>query len=429
MADLNNATTDSDRNAPRSDLIRRLAAQLLERCDIVAQLTEEPGKITRTFLCEPMRDLHERLSAWMRDAGLVVRIDAIGNLIGRYEGTTPDAPLFLVGSHLDSVPDAGKYDGVLGVLLAVAAVHALNGCRLPYGIDVIGFSEEEGVRYRSPFLGSQAVCGSFDPTLLERTDARGISMADAIRNFGLDPAQIPAAAYRRGRLLGYLEAHIEQGPVLDARDAPLGIVEAIVGQTRMWMSFEGQAGHAGTLPMDARKDALAAAAEFVLEAERHAGAVPGLRATVGTLSVTPGAVNVVPGRARLSLDLRHTSDTIRERALAELVQHGNAIAARRGVRLQVEHQEHQCAVPTDPKLTELLAAAVRDAGLPAFRMPSGAGHDAAIMASRAPIAMLFVRSPGGVSHHPSEHVWQDDVEAALGVMVRFLEQLVDGLGL
>jgi allantoate deiminase len=400
-----------------------LARQVLERCDIIAQSSEEPGRITRTFLCPAMRHVHDHLTKWMQAAGMTVRRDALGNLIGRYPATTPEAPMFLIGSHLDSVPNAGKYDGVLGVLLGLAAVQALAGRLLPFAVDLLGFSEEEGVRYRTPYLGSLAVCGRFNAALLERTDAAGIPLTAALRDFGLDPARIPEAAYGGERLLGYLEAHIEQGPVLEAAQVSVGVVEAIVGQSRLWVSFQGKAGHAGTLPMEYRQDALTAAAELVLHTESLARSTPGLRGTVGTLAVAPGAVNVVPGLARLSLDIRHAQDAVRERAVADVLGQAEAIAARRRVSFQVEQAEHHAAVPADPWLTGLLAAAVDAVGVPVHRLVSGAGHDAAIMAGITPMAMLFVRSPGGISHHPDEAVLPADVETALKIMVEFLNRL------
>src|SRR5262249_36469895 len=308
-----------------------LADAVLARCEVVAGYTEEPGKTTRTFLCEPLHGLHARLGDWMRAAGMTVRLDPVGNLIGHYPAVRENAPVFLIGSHLDSVPDAGKFDGVLGVLLGVAAVQALGGKHLPFAVEVLGFSEEEGIRFRSPYLGSRAACGCFDDALLNRTDANGVSMAQAIGNFGLDAAQLGKAISPRGQALAYLEAHIEQGPVLDSRNLPLGIVTAIVGQSRFWLRFEGKAGHAGTLPMDQRRDGLAAAAEFVLEAERLARSHLDMRATVGCVAVVPGAVNVVPGSVSFTLDLRQPHDTLREQAGATLLAHAGTIAGRRGL--------------------------------------------------------------------------------------------------
>ncbi len=400
-----------------------LADEILSRCDHLAGFSEVAGNLTRTFLAAPMRRVHESLTEWMRDAGMGVRLDAIGNLIGHYAAERDSAPLFLIGSHLDTVPDAGKYDGILGVLLGIAAVKRLAGARLPFAIEVLGFSEEEGVRYRASYLGSNAVCGCFDRDLLNRTDAAGISMADAMRTFGLDPDRIDMAAYPAGRVNGYLEAHIEQGPVLEAAKLSLGVVEAIVGQSRLWLTFEGQAGHAGTQPMELRHDALAAAAEFVSAVERQAGRTAGLRATVGALNVLPGAVNVVPGSARLSLDVRHADDSVREQAIAALLAEADRIGQRRGIRIHVERAEQHAAVPADVRLTDHLRGAAESLGHSPLTMTSGAGHDAAVMATLAPMAMLFLRSPGGMSHHPDESVLKDDVAAALEVMVAFLHRL------
>lgn len=395
-----------------------LTDDVLARCDVLAGCSEESGRLTRTFLRPPVHDVHTHLRGWMEAAGLTVRVDAVGNLIGRRAGQGDDARVFVVGSHIDTVPDAGKYDGVLGVLLGVAAAQALAGRRFRRTLDVIAFSEEEGVRFRTPYLGSLAVCGRLGPELLARTDADGVSVADAIRAFGLDPAAIPAAAYPTGQVAGYFEAHIEQGPVLDDAFRHFGVVTAIVGQSRYWLRFVGEAGHAGAQPMNRRRDALATAAEFIAEVERIARSIAGLRATVGCLTVAPGAVNVVPGEARLSLDVRHADDA--ERTMAEdlLLYRAAAAADRRQVRLESNRSTAEPAVPVDAALTDRLAAA---AGRGVERLVSGAGHDAAVMASIGPAAMLFVRSPGGVSHHPDERVRREDVRAALDVVVRFLE--------
>jgi allantoate deiminase len=402
-----------------------MATDVLSRCDEVATFTEEPGKVTRSFLCEPMRRLHGRLAGWMEAAGLRVRVDAAGNMVGRHDGLDPAGPVLMIGSHIDTVPDAGKYDGVLGVMLGLAAVQALGGRRLPFGIDVIAFSEEEGVRYGVPYLGSLATCGRFDRRLLERTDAVGIAMADAFRAFGLDPNRIDEAAYPAGGLLGYLEAHIEQGPVLESLGASVGVVEAISGQSRIRAEVRGRSGHAGTSPMAGRRDALAAAAELVLEIERLGRSVDGLRATVGTIAVEPGASNVVPGRARFSVDIRHPRDEVRIAAVTSFHNRAHSLAAARGVEFVVAHEEHHAAVPADPASIDLLVRAVELAGHVPHRLASGAGHDAAAMATVAPMAMLFLRSPGGVSHHPDESVRPEDVVVALDVMIRYLELLAD----
>ena len=361
----------------------------------------------------------------MRDADMTVRVDAAGNLLGRYAGDRENALTVLIGSHLDTVPDGGRYDGVLGVLLGVATVNAFHrrGQRLPFAIDVIGFSEEEGVRYRVPYLGSLAACGKFDSTFLNIVDSEGVSMSDAFRVFDLDPARVGDAAYPPRSLLAYVEPHVEQGPILDSKGAALGVVTAIVGQSRIWVAIEGKAGHAGTEPMEDRRDALTAAAELVLEVERLGRATEGLRATVGAISAEPGATNVIPGVARFSVDVRHSADSIREHAVACLVEHGARIAERRGVAFRIESERHHNAVPADQGLTDLLAESIEAAGQVAWRLVSGAGHDAAVMASVAPMAMLFLRSPGGISHHSDECVRRDDVRAALAVLVGFLERL------
>ena len=404
-------------------LFSTLADDVLARCDLLACYSEEPNRITRTCLCGAMHQVHASLRTWMERAGMSVRLDAAGNLIGHYPAAGAGARALLIGSHLDSVPDAGKYDGILGVLLGVAAVQALGGQRLPFAIEVLGFCEEEGIRFRTPFLGSLAVCGRLTEEFLERTDDNGVSLSEALRHFGIDPARVSEAAYWPGGVLGYLEAHIEQGPVLDDAKLPLGVVDAIVGTSRCWLRFVGKAGHAGTLPMALRQDALVAAAEFIIAVDRAARSVDGLRATVGSLTVAPDAVNVVPGLARLSLDVRHPLDEVREQAVASLREQAAAVAARRGVALHVDQPDSRGAVPTDPRLTRLLAETVARAGYPVHRMASGAGHDAAVMATLTPATMLFIRSPGGISHHPAEAVLPQDVTAALEVMVAFLHRL------
>ncbi len=405
-----------------------LVAEVLARCDEVALYSEEPDKITRTFLSEPMRRLHVRLTQWMEEAGLSVRLDAAGNLIGHYDGLRHEPPVLAIGSHLDTVPNAGKYDGVIGVLLGVAAVKALQGRKLPFAIDVIAFSEEEGVRYGTPFLGSRAAAGQFDRQLLDRTDRAGVTMADAFRSFGLDPARVEEAACPAGGLLGYLEVHIEQGPVLETLGAPAAVVGAIAGQSRIWAELRGRAGHAGTTPMELRQDALAAAAEVVLEVERVARSVEGLRATVGALTVLPGASNVIPGSARFSIDIRHDHDPVRMAAVNEIIDQARKIADQRRVEFIVSHQQHHAAVATDPLMTGLLEVALADTGHTPPQVISGAGHDAAVMAAIAPMAMLFLRSPGGVSHHPDERVLPQDVAVGLAVLIHCLDLLANRNG-
>ncbi len=401
--------------------------QVLGRCEELSRCSEAADCLTRTFLKPPMRQVHECLSRWMLEAGLQVRLDALGNLIGRQAAASDPSQVFIVGSHVDTVPHAGKYDGVLGVLLGVAAAQAFAGVALRHHLDVVAFSEEEGVRFRTPYLGSRALCGDFDSTLLKLTDTHGITLAQAILDFGLDPSAVPTAAYPPGAMAGYFEAHIEQGPILESMDLALGVVEGIVGQSRRCVTFLGHAGHAGTAPMPGRRDALAGAAEFVTSIECLAQAMPGLRATVGRLEVKPGAVNVIPGEVNLTLDLRHAEDATREASLADVLALSHSIAAQRRLTFIADVMADQPAAPCDKMLTQKLERALTAAGHPLHRMVSGAGHDAAVMSRHCPAAMLFLRSPGGISHHPDESVRPEDVRAALDVMIRFLRhELVKG---
>jgi allantoate deiminase len=391
--------------------------EMIARCQTLARFTETPGIITRTFLCPAMHGVHATLRGWMEEAGLSVRVDAAGNLRGR-KGSTGQ-PCLLIGSHVDTVPDAGAYDGVLGVVLAIALVRALEGRRLPFAIEVVAFSEEEGVRFGVPFLGSRALVGSLDAALLARSDARGITVAQAIGEFGLDVAQLPAAVVRE-TLLGYLEFHIEQGPVLDALELPVGVVTAIAGQSRFEVTFRGAANHAGTTPMNMRRDALAAAARWVSTVERHARATAGLVATVGDLRVQPGAANVIPGRVTATLDIRHGEDAVRRASEAALLRAAAGLGARRQVEVDWRQIADQPAIKCAYGLME---RAVIRSGYRLFRMASGAGHDAMILAAIKPATMLFIRSPNGISHHPDEAVRAEDVEAALAVGLLYLEEL------
>jgi allantoate deiminase len=395
---------------------------VIRRCRELAEYTDEPGRITRTFLSPATHLVHGVLSQWMQEIGLTVALDNAGNLRGLRSGSSPDSPLFLIGSHIDTVPDGGAFDGVLGVILALALLEALQEHRLPFAIEAIAFSEEEGVRFGVPFIGSRAVAGTAGAELLEHRDAKGTTVAEAIRGFGLDPAGISIAAFR-GPMLGYLEFHIEQGPVLESLDLPLGIVESIAGQTRYEVAFEGRANHAGTTPVQLRRDALAGAAEWIGRVERTACTTPDLRATVGFLSVKPGAANVIPGNVRASLDVRHSRDDIRQEAVALLLDAAAQIGARRGLDVSWKQRLEQPATPMDTRLVAALERAVKSSGYAAYRMISGAGHDAMIMEHRCPAAMLFVRSPGGISHHPAESVLAGDVAAALDAGVAFLREL------
>ena len=396
---------------------------IIERCNFLAECTEEPGMITRPFATDAMRCAHGLVTDWMQEAGMSVRRDNVGNLRGRYEGDG-EATL-LLGSHLDSVRDAGKYDGPLGVVTAIAAVQRLHdaGTRLPFTVEILAFADEEGLRYGSTYLGSRAVAGRFDMQDLLRADLAGIAMADAIRAFGGEPDQIADDRWRGGNLLGYVEVHIEQGPVLEARALPVGVVAAIVGQTRMEVEFVGMAGHAGTVPMDRRRDALAAAAEFVLTVEAAAATEPGTVATVGKLQVEPGASNVIPGRVILSFDARHADDRTRVEFSEAMMARAREIAKRRKLSFEARSTSENPAVRCSPRLVKLLVQAAREVGPWPIELTSGAGHDAVVMSSVTDVGMIFVRCKGGVSHNPAESVTTDDVAVALDVLSRFLELL------
>lgn len=401
------------------------AEVVMQRCDALASCTEEPGRITRPFATPAMACANALVAGWMRDAGMTVHQDTIGNLVGRYAAATPSAPTLLLGSHLDSVRDAGRYDGPLGVLAALACVQQLHdsGTRLPFALELYAFADEEGVRFHSTYLGSSAVAGRFAPATLERTDADGMSMAAAIRAFGGDSMRLAEAARTPDDLLGYVELHIEQGPVLEALDLPVGVVTAIAGQSRIAVTFQGMAGHAGTVPMQLRRDALCAAAEFVLAVEAQARSTAGLVATVGQINAEPGASNVIPGIVTLSLDVRHQDDATCLTACQALRSSAEQIAQARQLTLGWELVQASAAVQCNIRLAELLAQAVEAGGIRAHRLPSGAGHDAVALAALVPVAMLFVRCAGGISHNPAEAVTQADVAAGIMVLGRFLHLL------
>jgi allantoate deiminase len=400
------------------------AAHIIARCREIAAFTQVPGETTRLFLTPPMHEVHALVRGWMEDLGMTVHVDAIGNMRGFWPGTNPTAPRFLIGSHLDTVPDAGAFDGILGVVLGLAVVEELQGKHLPFGIEILAFSEEEGVRYAKPFLGSLAFTGRLGEDALNRTDRNGISMRQAIRDYGLNPDQLPAAVLADDAF-AYLEFHIEQGPILERENIPLGVVEALVGQTRMELIFTGHANHAGTTPMSLRHDAMVATADWIVALEEYASSQEGLVATVGKMEVLPGAANIIPGRVVASFDVRHPDDTIRTAAVEAMIKLAEAAAARRGVKVAMQLQLEHTVVRLDPHLVSLLHKAATRAGFPARNMTSGAGHDAMILAPLVPSVMLFLRSPGGLSHHPDENVLPEDVEAALATAMEFLAQLRD----
>ncbi|MBB4731710.1 allantoate amidohydrolase [Xanthomonas arboricola] len=419
-------------SAQRSSPVQSSGARAVDRCDAlgVPPYSDTPGGLFRAWLSPAHRAAVAQVGEWMRQAGMQVRLDAAANLIGRYEGAHADAPALLIGSHLDSVRDAGRYDGPLGILLGIECVAALHaqGRRLPFAIEVIAFGDEEGSRFPASVFCSRAVAGTLDPATLAVTDAAGTDVASALAEWGLDIAHIQHAARAPGSLLAYLETHIEQGPVLEAEGLPLGIVTAIAAQRRFALRFDGRAGHAGTTTMALRRDALSAAAEALLAIEGIARAgSDDLVATVGKLQVAPGATNVVPGRVDCTLDVRAGDDATRDAAVLEIERALARISKTRNIAIAIDPLQTLAASPCAPALMTRLQHAVAAQGVAPRQLVSGAGHDAMVMAALCPTAMLFVRCAGGISHHPDEHVAPADAELALAVMRHFIEHLGDPL--
>ena len=404
-------------------------ARAAARC---RQMLEPPfsdmaGGLYRAYLSPAHAAACRQLEHWMAEAGMVTRIDPAGNVVGRYEGTT-DAPVLLIGSHIDSVRDGGAFDGPLGIMLGIECVAALHAQRrhLPFPIEVIAFGDEEGSRFPAAMLTSRAAAGLLAADRLAIADPAGVPLGDALARFGLSAERYLAAAYAPGTVRAYVEAHIEQGPLLEAEGLALGVVTAIAGQRRFTARMTGVPGHAGTNSMDLRRDALAAAAQAIAAIERVARIGPDdLVATVGALQVAPGSANVVPGRVDFTIDVRAGADPLRDAAVAAILAEVEAIAEARGIALRLEEIQRLPATPCDPALVDRLERAVASTGAAPFRLVSGAGHDAMNMAAIAPIAMLFIRSPGGISHNPAEDVLVADVELALAAMLAFLEGLAE----
>jgi hydantoinase/carbamoylase family amidase len=401
----------------RGSLIIRWADQL-------AAHTEAPGMLTRTYLTDAHAGAAEQIGAWMRAAGMSVRRDAAGNVIGRYEGAAPDAPALLTGSHFDTVRNAGKYDGNLGILLPIACIADWNraGRRFPFAIEVIGFAEEEGVRFKSTLLGSRAIAGTFDPSVLDKRDDGGRTMREVMMAAGFDAVALPQAAYKPERVLAFVEVHIEQGPVLLDESLPVGVVTAISGASRFLVTATGLAGHAGTVPMGLRRDAAMTAAEIGLYIEKRCSGISGLVGTVGQFDVPNGAANVVPGKAVFTIDIRAETDEVRLAAVNDVLAEMERIAVRRSVALDVNRTHEAKSVPCAGWLQQQLADAIASFKLPLRHLPSGAGHDAMAIAALTDVAMLFVRCGcGGISHHPDETMTAEDAQTASEVFGRFVE--------
>jgi allantoate deiminase len=401
-----------------------LGDEIVGRINRLAAISETPDNLTRIFLTPEHRVAADLIMAWMVQAGMSAHLDAIGNVCGRYEGERSGLPCLMLGSHYDTVRDAGRWDGPLGLITAISCVADLNkrGKRFPFAIEVTGFADEEGVRFASTLLGSRAVAGTFNERVLASRDSAEISMHEALVQFGLDPDHIGAAARARSELLAYVELHIEQGPVLEAKGLPVGVVSAIAGATRMAARVTGMAGHAGTVPMELRRDALAGAAELITKIEELCLTDGrGLVGTVGYIHATPGATNVIPGQVHFTIDLRAPTDVHRNRAVADIVRQIESIAKRRKLELRLDVTHENRTVPCAPWLKAQVAEAVAGEGYPVFELPSGAGHDGMAMVDIADVAMVFVRCRGGISHHPDEHVELVDADAGARVLLRLIE--------
>lgn len=405
------------------DVELRFGAGVMARADVLGAISDSAENLTCAYLTPAHGRTAAVLADWMREAGMAVHIDAVGNVVGRFAGAQPGAGTLVTGSHYDTVRNGGKYDGRLGILLPIALVADLHarGERLPVDLEVVAFAEEEGVRFRSTFLGSSALAGSFDASVLDAQDSDGVLLRDALVGAGHDPAAIASVAREPALLRGFVEVHIEQGPVLLERGLPLGVVSAIAGSSRYLVELQGVAGHAGTTPMNMRRDAAAAAAEIVLLVEARCSGLNGLVGTVGQLEVPGGSVNVIPGACRLSLDIRAADDALRLAAVDDILAGITRICAARGIGERLFKLLEIDAVPCAPRLMDALGAACERTGLPRIDLPSGAGHDAMCMAGVTEVAMLFVRcGNGGISHNPLETMTADDAEIAGQVLLDFL---------
>ena len=401
-----------------------IGQSIMNDAKTLAVHTETVGVMTRTYLTPAHHGAAAQLAEWMCAAGMNVRRDAVGNVIGRYEGLTPNAPTLLTGSHFDSVRNGGIYDGNLGILLPIACVQRWHdkGQRFPFAIEVIGFAEEEGVRFKATLLGSRAAAGTFDLAVLDNQDGEGHTMREAMASSGFHVVALAKAAYAPESVLAFVEVHIEQGPVLLNEDLPLGVVTAISGASRFMVEVEGLAGHSGTVPMEMRRDAAMAAAEVSLYIERRCQGTPGLVGTVGQFDVPDGAANVVPGNAIFSIDIRAGEDLIRHQAVKDVLAEIDKVAQRRNVAIRARKTHEAPSVPCAAWLQQQLSASITANNVPVRHLPSGAGHDAMAMAAITDVAMLFVRcGNGGISHHPLETMTAPDAEVAARVFADFVE--------
>ena len=409
-----------------SDADLAAGRRLMDRLKAFAEFTDEPRRLTRLFLSEAHRRAAHAFIGWCSEAGLHARIDAAGNVVARYEGRRAGAPALMLGSHIDTVRDAGAYDGNYGALAALAVVEQLSARdeRLDHAVEIAAFGDEEGVRFRTTLTGSRALAGNYPQDVLDQKDAQGVLMRDALLAFGGDPER--AGSLRRPDVVAFVEAHIEQGPTLEAEGLPLGVVTAINGATRLEVVVDGVAGHAGATPMNLRRDALAAAAEIMLAIEERACREPDLVATVGRLEAWPGATNVIPGHVQFSIDLRAPSDANRAAALADVEARIHTIAAMRRVQASIAKSHEAGAYVCDPNIVAGLTKAVEAIGVPSRLLPSGAGHDTMAMGALCPAGMLFVRCKGGVSHNPLESITVEDCAIGLKALTQFVRDFRPG---
>ncbi len=417
MLDLSKPTSRD--TSPDKLLDTSLGARVMERLAALAAFTDEPGALTRLYLSPAHRRAADALRDWFRAFGVEAVVDAVGNVVARYEGEIPGAPALIIGSHIDTVRNAGAYDGNLGVVAALTVVEQLarRGERLPFAIEVVAFGDEEGVRFPITLSGSRALAGTFDSAALDACDQDGISLRGALTAFGCDPLKVGAVARDPKKVLGFIELHIEQGPVLESEDLPVGIVTAINGASRLAVEMRGTAGHAGTVPMALRHDALACAAAAMTIIEDLARSQTGLVATVGRIDARPGAVNVIPGEVSFTIDVRSPDDAQRGRAVADIGSRLAALAQARGIALTIATTHEASACVCDPQVVTQIEHAVKRQGVRPLRLPSGAGHDAMAMASLGPVGMLFVRCEGGISHNPAERITVDDADMAMRVLL------------
>lgn len=399
-----------------------LGQRLMDRLAALARHSDEQGKLTRLFLSPSHRTAADELTRWMREIGLSVSMDALGTVVGRYEGEGPNAPALLIGSHIDTVRDAGRYDGALGVLAGLVAIEeiARSGQRFPFAIEVVAFGDEEGVRFPVTLSSSRALAGKFDTEALDAQDQDGVTMRHALKQFGCEPSRIGGIARTRDSVVAYIEAHIEQGPVLEAENLPVGVVTAINAVKRFTLKVTGEAGHAGTVPMGMRRDALAAAADMLVAIERNAASAANVVATVGRINAAPGAVNVIPGSVTFTLDLRAPSNATRDAALAAMTNAMRTIAQQRGVTLDIALNHEGDATACPPAIIKGLGAAIARQNIKVRELSSGAGHDAMAMAALCPVGMMFVRCKGGISHNPAEDISVEDADMCMHVLLDYV---------